>query len=265
MKIRTDYVSNSSSSSFVVVLPKDYEFKKFIKDVVKGTVAIKDDDWKPEDIADTKARNLRNLDYCLNTHELLFLGSLVTNYVRRTIKGKKKVKEWLENEKKFSQYDFHKTRLLEESEDKLVVEFPQSVRGITVPHTVMEGSVRQWQWGGRDDPKTRPAVVEAIMECASTPFVRYTREDHSGLYEITLNTILNTEALLEAKKELVLDKRCSDLGKLKKVLAEGNRIFGIEVHHEGDGQDSTSIYALGGWDSDALKYANVQVLDCECG
>ena len=32
MKIRNDYVSNSSSSSFIVSLPNDYEFKKFIKD-----------------------------------------------------------------------------------------------------------------------------------------------------------------------------------------------------------------------------------------
>ena len=36
MKIRSDYVSNSSSSSFVVVLPKDYNQDDFIDDVVVG-------------------------------------------------------------------------------------------------------------------------------------------------------------------------------------------------------------------------------------
>ena len=61
MKIRTDYVSNSSSSSFVVVLPKDYEFKKFIKDVARGCVANPDwDGYTKEEIGRIKEQNIRS-------------------------------------------------------------------------------------------------------------------------------------------------------------------------------------------------------------
>ena len=91
-------------------------------------------------------------------------------------------------------------------------------------------------------------------------------ETSSGLYEITMNTIFNTEALLaERPNSIILDKWCFDLGSIKKLLEDGNRIFGIDMHQSGDGESSTSIYALAGWDSDAFKYANVQILDCECG
>jgi hypothetical protein len=92
------------------------------------------------------------------------------------------------------------------------------------------------------------------------------RERTTGLYEITMNTIYNTEALLAKRKDdIKLEDWCSDLGKLKKMIADGNRIFGIDMHQSGDGESSTSIYALAGWDSDAFKYADVQILNCECG
>jgi hypothetical protein len=48
------------------------------------------------------------------------------------------------------------------------------------------------------------------------------------------------------------------------MVENGDRIFGIDMHQSGDGESPTSIYALSGWDSDAFKYADVQILDCEC-
>ena len=91
-------------------------------------------------------------------------------------------------------------------------------------------------------------------------------ENRPGLFEITMNTIYNTEALLAERKDSIkLDKWCSDLGALKKLIADGNRIFGIEMHQSGDGQTSTSIYALAGWNSNAFKYSDVQILSSEWG
>ena len=58
MKIRTDYVSNSSSSSFVVVLPKDYAFKKFIGDVAQSCVDSPIDGYTNEDIELIKDDNI---------------------------------------------------------------------------------------------------------------------------------------------------------------------------------------------------------------
>ena len=266
MKIRTDYVSNSSSSSFVVVLPKDYEFKKFIKDVARGCVANPDwDGYTKEEIARVKEKNIRNLDYCLNTHELLFLGNFRYGVEKGTVTGKKRVADFLKNEEYFKTHcpDLFPTEILEKSEDKLIVNYPRVACHMTVTCDVMGGYIRQWQTKKENDKKLFKDVADAITRCLSS---HSGWDGSSGLYEVTMNTIYNTEALLaERPNDFKLDKWCSDLKNLKKLIEDGNRIFGIDMHQSGDGESSTSIYALSGWDSDAFKYANVQILDCECG
>lgn len=266
MKIRTDYVSNSSSSSFIVALPKSYEFKKFIKDVARGCVANPDrDGYKKEDIDRIKDMNIRNLDYCLNTHELLFLGTFCYVYNRKTIEGKKNVSDFMKNEEYLKTHcpDIFSAKIVSQTEDELVADFPLTVMGRTVPYDLMYGRIRQWQRKDENDKKLYKEVVEAIEKCVSE---HSGWEDYSGLFEITMNTIYNTEALLaERKDDIKLDKWCSDLDALKKMIADGNRIFGIDMHQSGDGESSTSIYALSGWDSNAFKYADVQILTCECG
>ena len=57
MKIRSDYVSNSSSSSFVVVLPKEYEFKQFVKDVARSTISNPDSDYDKKFLKELKVVN----------------------------------------------------------------------------------------------------------------------------------------------------------------------------------------------------------------
>lgn len=265
MKIRTDYVSNSSSSSFVVVLPKEYEFKKFIKDVARGCVANPEwDGYTKENTSRIKERNVRNLDYCLNTHELLFLGSFCHEYKRTTIKGKKNVAEFLKScdyLKEHCPVMFH-AKIVSQDENKVVVDMPSVSSGHTIPYDYMY-MVRQYQRPNENDKKHYKDVVDAIVKEISG-YRWY--ETNSGLYEITMNTIFNTEALLaERPNSIILDKWCFDLGSIKKLLEDGNRIFGIDMHQSGDGESSTSIYALAGWDSNAFKYANVQILDCECG
>lgn len=267
MKIRTDYVSNSSSSSFIVSLPKEYEFKKFVKDVARACVSNPDwDGYTKEEIARIKDRNARNLDYCLNTHELLFLGTFCYGYNRSTIKGKRKVGEFLKNDKwlKDNCPDMFNTKIVSKKDDELVADFPLTASFRTVPYDYMDGRIRQWQRNDENDKKLYKDVVEAIEKCVSDN--NGWDDWSSGLFEVTLNTIYNTEALLaKRKKDVKLDKWCSDLDALKKLIADGNRIFGIDMHQSGDGESSTSIYALSGWDSDAFKYADVQILNCECG
>ena len=165
MKIRSDYVSNSSSSSFVVVLPKDYEFKKFIKDVARGCVAKPDwDGYTKEDIDRIKDMNIRNLDYCLNTHELLFLGTFCHGYNRVTIKGKKNVSDFVKNDEYFKTHcpDIFFAKIVSQTEDKLVADYPQTVMGRTVPYDLMNGRIRQGQRKDENDKKLYKEVVEAL-------------------------------------------------------------------------------------------------------
>ena len=72
MKTRQDFVSNSSSCSFVVAINSTYSVKDFAKDLGKACTNSKDD-YHDQDLAD---RNCRILDFCLNTYQLLFLGSI---------------------------------------------------------------------------------------------------------------------------------------------------------------------------------------------
>ena len=201
--------------------------------------------------------NIRNLDYCLNTHELLFLGTFYHDYIRRTIKDKEEVSEYMkfhEYIKKHCPDELH-DKIASHDEDKLEVDSPLVSFGWTIPCDMM------WHIRVSEDESNKE-VVDAIVKEIS----RNDGHEHcSGLYEITMNTILNTEALIaERPNDIKLDKWC-DLNKIKKMIEDGDRIFGIDMHQSGDGESSTSIYAVSGWDSDAFKYADVQILDCECG
>ena len=223
MKIRSDYVSNSSSSSFVVVLPKDYNQDDFIDDVVRACSDDKDGDYDDEFVEKLNKFNRRNLDFCMNSYELLFIGELEVGFDP----------EWNDVDK---------------------------AEAVTINSQLMRWHIRHYKFNETDD-EYRKKVVENIMKCCDrknrdNPF---SRDDHMGICEITMNTILNTQDLIAQGKKLELPK-WADLDALKKRIEDGDRIFCIEMNQGGDGQDIGSIYALNGWDSDFNKYADVQVL-----
>ena len=223
MKIRSDYVSNSSSSSFVVVLPKDYNQDDFIDDVVRACSDDKDGDYDDEFVEKLNKFNRRNLDFCMNSYELLFIGELEVGFDP----------EWNDVDK---------------------------AEAVTINSQLMRWHIRHYKFNETDD-EYRKKVVENIMRCCDrknrdNPF---SRDDSMGICEITMNTILNTQDLIAEGKKLELPKG-ADLDALKKRIEDGDRIFCIEMNQGGDGQDIGSIYALNGWDSDFNKYADVQVL-----
>ena len=270
MKIRSDYVSNSSSSSFIVVLPKDYEMDKFITDVVHA--CSDEDDYTystDEEKAVWKKRvdafNRRNLDYCMNTYKLLYLGSLIVGETEGVVEGKRECEEFRKCTKDMPPEEL---KIVSESKDRIVYSEPNVYCGVTVTNRVMEYSIRMPAWDERDDEeKSRKSRVKSILECVndSRNHSFFFHGDSSAIYEITLDTINNTEDLIAEGHEVVLDDWCKDLPALKKRIENGDRIFGIEMCQGGDGMNSTSIYALNGWDSDFNKYSDVEVLYSEVG
>ena len=261
MKIRSDYVSNSSSSSFVVVLPKDYNQDDFIDDVVRACSDDKDGDYDEEFVEKLNKFNRRNLDFCMNSYELLFIGELEVGWIPDTITGEEDVSEFIKSVDNMKRDNYQYTpRILSQTKDKVEFEDMDVAANVTINAQSMRYHVRYYKYRETDEDY-RKKVVENIMKCCgrSVRYNLFTRDDRMGICEITMNTILNTQDLIAEGKKLELPK-WADLDALKKRIEDGDRIICIEMNQGGDGQDIGSIYALNGWDSDFNKYADVQVL-----
>lgn len=77
MKTRVDFVSNSSSCSFIIAANKQYDFMSMIEDICFDCVEKTECAYDQTYIDRVNHENSVNLYFNLKNFELLFLGSLI--------------------------------------------------------------------------------------------------------------------------------------------------------------------------------------------
>lgn len=291
MKTRNDFVSNSSSCSFVVAIPSEaqYKFKDFVKDVVKDCIATKYErsEMSKEALDELNAFNARNLEYHLNSSELLFLGTLSVNDKTYTMKRPDPNNEEYANDEESYKYDLEMferlqkdvkkknfgkdtgEKLVEVTDDSITVSYPVYARGIAFPSTDMDVFTGHYSWvkDDKDTKENRQHAAKQILELMD--FIKNPNDCdlyhfvNTSMYFISKHTIWNTRAMLENKAKLTFEK-WEDLDTLEKRLDEGQRLFVIRQNNGGDGWHNDAIYALGGWGAKFGEKATVEILNSEC-
>ena len=227
MKIRNDFVSNSSSCSFVIALLAGFSLNDFVEKTTRGCLRHAE----PNEVEFSQKQDEFNravLNYHLRASELLFLGSLRVDGITRKID--------MQNDP---------------------TEFTDRVEEIAVKSGEMPYITQNYHFGSdySADPMKQAIAAAKIAEFAGyySDYARidYRARSNSDTYFISLNTIWNTRALIAAGKDVVLDK-WMDLDKLEGMLKDGMKIFKVHVNNGGDGVAEDALYTFGGWEGEDL-------------
>ena len=278
MKMRNDFVSNSSSCSFVVACNSEH-----IDTILKSIAKSCEDKGSKYHDASLVKRNLRILDFCVNTYQLLFLGSLKlgTEIQKRKLDDFKKMhqddrcqdehfKKALEAQALSSWEHFKKSIACahepgcdewtaktygRDSYDAVNDEITHYrdiiVSRVVVSNNVMSSTFSRYHFkdaSGNERPPTPEEVkcrVENIISLSKKVASEYSCFEETSnspdIYQVTQDTIDNTRELIAAGYEIEFDK-WEDLSKLENMVKSGDTVFAVRVARDGDGYGDFYIY-----------------------
>lgn len=290
MKVRSDFVSNSSSCSFIIALSKEYDVDTFCKDLAE-TCSNPKAEYHNKDIV---KRNKRILDFCLNNYELAFLGTwklrtdeivkskedIIGLYVDDNMTPDEK-KMMLEEGERHWKYELeciekakdpncnpYLKKMIEhnflDQESKIHVFNDVFVGLNAVDSNTMEYEFNRYGYKNDDDKKIVEFRVKKLKQLAEAAAAHESGKHFSmpnvKCYAITMGTVKNTRDLIAAGMDITLEEH-EDLDKLQKRLEAGEKIFRVHIGHSGEGYGNYEIHCED--DAKGLDDLAIEILDAE--
>ena len=267
MKTRIDFVSNSSSCSFIIAIGKNFTLNDFIKETCDGCLKHCDEDDNDLFVISQNEYNNAVLNYHLRASELLYLGGLKIGNIKTTVSKDDEYFSYLKDN--ISKQLLYDERVIENTDDYVVIETDDVVYGMAIPKRYVEYVTMEYHWNDDykcDIEKQKNAAIEIVKFAKnySDHKADYKSRYNSNTYFISRSTIWNTRALIAAGYEVELEK-WMDLDKLDKMLQNGDKLVNIRVNNGGDGVAEDALFTFGGWDGEDVfeNMSGVEVLGIE--
>ena len=267
MKTRIDFVSNSSSCSFIIAIGKNFTLNDFIKETCDGCLKHCDEDDNDLFVISQNEFNNAVLNYHLRASELLYLGGLKIGNIKTTVSKDDEYFSYLKDN--ISKQQLYDERVVENTDDYVVIETDDVVYGMAIPKRYVEYVTMEYHWNDNykcDIKKQKNAAIEIVKFAKnySDHKADYKSRYNSNTDFISRSTIWNTRALIAAGYEVELEK-WMDLDKLDKMLQNDDKIFNIRVNNGGDGVSEDALFTFGGWDGEDVfeNMSGVEVLSVE--